>query len=76
MEYVKPDPRTVEIILQKFKVKEEEAALIGDADQDILTAVNAGIKCFIIPSKQINVKTNYTVFRDYSELEKILQNKT
>ena len=74
-EYVKPDPRTIEIILEKFDMKKEEAVLIGDADQDILTAANAGIKCFIIPSKKINVKAEYKVFKDYSELEKLLQNK-
>ncbi|BAL81005.1 HAD family hydrolase [Caldisericum exile] len=71
--YFKPDPGTVSIILQETGTKRDEVALIGDADQDVLTAKNAKIKCYIIPSKKITVDYPYTKFSNYFELEKLLE---
>lgn len=71
--FFKPDPRTVDLVLQITKIPKERVALVGDADQDVLTAKNANIKCFLIPSKKITVDYNYLIFRDYNELEILLE---
>lgn len=72
-EYIKPDPKTVEQVLKELKVKKENAIIIGDADQDVLLAKNASMRCFIIPSKLITIDYPCTIFKDYDELELILK---
>ncbi len=71
---VKPNPETINIISEDLNVPKEEMAIIGDAEQDVLTAINANIKCFIIPSKSIETKHHFIIFKDYDELEEILKN--
>jgi phosphoglycolate phosphatase len=41
--YQKPDPRTVEYLLEKYTVSPQKAVLIGDGINDIAAAQNAGI---------------------------------
>ncbi|MGC9171439.1 HAD family hydrolase [Caldisericum sp.] len=70
--FAKPDPRTVDFILNETGVERNEAVIIGDADQDIQTAKNANIRCYIIPSKPINMTHQCILFKDYNELELLL----
>lgn len=41
----KPDPKSTLYILEKYKIKNDEAYFIGDSEVDIFTAKNAKIKC-------------------------------
>lgn len=43
----KPDPEIVYSICKKVGVKSHESVMIGDAETDILTGLNAGCKCSI-----------------------------
>ena len=43
----KPDPEIIYSICKKFGVKPHESVMIGDAETDILTGLNAGCKCSI-----------------------------
>lgn len=42
---LKPDPQSALKIIGKFGLKKEECVFVGDGETDVLTAVNAGIKC-------------------------------
>ncbi len=41
----KPYPDSVNLALEKFKIKKENAVYIGDSEVDIMTAKNAGMDC-------------------------------
>lgn len=41
--YLKPDPRSVEYLLEKYSVAPQKAVLIGDGINDVAAAQNAGI---------------------------------
>lgn len=41
--FYKPDPQAINIIIDKFKILKSEVLMIGDSDKDILAARNAGI---------------------------------
>lgn len=43
----KPSPQAIEYLMEKYKIKPEEAIMIGDRELDILAGKNAGISaCF------------------------------
>lgn len=44
----KPDPETVNVVLQLLGVDKEHAVYVGDSDVDILTARNADIRCISV----------------------------
>jgi phosphoglycolate phosphatase len=71
--FIKPDPRTIDYIVQELNLPKDNVAIIGDADQDALTAKNANIRCFIIPSKPITVEC-CLIFSNYHELGILLEN--
>ncbi len=49
----KPDPESVEKIVQKFDLKKEEAVFIGDSGVDQQTARSAGIKFISYKNREI-----------------------
>jgi len=44
----KPDNKSTLFILNKFKIKKEEALFIGDSEVDIQTANNSGLTCLSV----------------------------
>ena len=44
----KPDPETVNVVLQLLGVDKDHAVYVGDSDVDILTARNADIRCISV----------------------------
>ncbi len=44
----KPNPDSVNEVLEKLKVRREDAVYIGDSDVDIQTAKNAGLDCISV----------------------------
>ncbi len=44
----KPDPAGVFEVMKRLNVEKDEIMLVGDAETDILTARNAGIKCITV----------------------------
>ena len=44
----KPDPETVNVVLQLLGVDKEHAVYVGDSDVDILTARNAELRCISV----------------------------
>ncbi len=44
----KPYPDSVNLVLEKFNIKKENAVYIGDSEVDIMTAGNAGIDCISV----------------------------
>ncbi|MBQ2617368.1 MAG: HAD-IA family hydrolase, partial [Synergistaceae bacterium] len=40
----KPNPEMIEAILKHFGVSADDAVYVGDADIDIMTAINAGVR--------------------------------
>lgn len=40
----KPNPEMIEVILKHFGVSADDAVYVGDADIDIMTAINAGVR--------------------------------
>ena len=41
----KPDPQATLNILEKLGVEKQNACFVGDGETDVMTAINAGIKC-------------------------------
>jgi len=70
--FIKPDKRAVEFIIQKYNINPYNVALIGDAEQDVLLAKASNLRCFIIPSKQIQSDDDVHIFKNYDELEFLL----
>lgn len=44
----KPDPASLNLLVEKFNVKKEEALMIGDTSFDALAAINANIKSVLL----------------------------
>lgn len=44
----KPDPTSLNLLVEKFNVKKEEALMIGDTSFDALAAINANIKSVLL----------------------------
>lgn len=47
----KPDPASLNIIMERFKIKKDEAIMVGDTSYDALAARNAGIKSVLLRLK-------------------------
>ena len=64
----KPDPASVNEVLDALSVKTEDAVYIGDSDVDILTAKNAGIDCICVAwgfrDKEFLIENGGIVFAD------------
>jgi phosphoglycolate phosphatase len=43
MPFLKPDPRQIEYLLEKYRARRENTLMIGDGKNDILAAKNSGI---------------------------------
>ena len=43
LEY-KPNPEMIEVVLKHFGLSKDEAVYVGDADIDIMTAINSGVR--------------------------------
>ncbi len=71
---LKPDMRTFQKVLDHFKVRPEEAVMIGDSEQDIL-AKRLGIKTILFDpygTYESDVKPDF-VIKHYSELPGVLK---
>lgn len=44
----KPDPESLQVVLQELGVEKDNALYVGDSDVDILTARNAGVRCISV----------------------------
>jgi len=49
----KPHPESIQKILQKFKLRREEAVFIGDSKVDQQTAISSGIKFIVYKNREI-----------------------
>jgi len=49
----KPHPESIQKILQKFKLKREEAVFVGDSKVDQQTAISSGIKFVVYKNREI-----------------------
>ncbi|RKD30019.1 HAD-IA family hydrolase [Thermohalobacter berrensis] len=68
----KPDPSSLNYLLEKYKVSKDEALLVGDRDLDIQAARNAGIKsCYFDPNGNKHPNSDYQI-KSLFELEKII----
>lgn len=63
----KPDPEPYLKAVQLSNVKKEECIVVEDSERGLIAAINAGLKCYIIP-------TSLTVNSNFSGAEKILNN--
>ena len=64
---VKPDPEPYLLALEKSGLKKEECIIVEDSRRGLVSAMNAGIKCIIIPNE-------FTKELDFSGAFKILKN--
>ncbi len=44
----KPDPTSINLLIDKYKVKKEEALMVGDTSFDALAATNANVKSVLL----------------------------
>lgn len=73
----KPDPYMLELILEKQKIKPTEAVYVGDAENDVVMACNAGIEPIVVltghlsekQAKELGVKY---ILPDVTKIEQIL----
>lgn len=57
----KPDPHCINLCLEKLNIKPEHAVYVGNADEDILTARNAGIISIIIDRNECPIELKPTI---------------
>ena len=71
--FIKPDTRAFLIVLEKFKVKPEQAVMVGDEiERDILPAEKLGIKAILI-DRENKIKNYLGIkIRSLIELKDIL----
>jgi HAD superfamily hydrolase (TIGR01509 family) len=65
----KPNPESIEKIIEAFKLKKEEIVFIGDSDVDQQTAKSSGIKFIAYKNKEI---ANHAYINDHLDLLKII----
>lgn len=73
----KPYPDSVNLALEKFGVKKEEAVYIGDSEVDIMTAKNAGTDCISVDwgfrtDEELIKAGAEKIVRNIDELEKAI----
>ncbi len=74
----KPDPQTIQIILNKLKIKPEEALMVGDAVHDIESGKQAGVTTIGVltgytSKKQFNQHHTDYIFPDIQNLNKKIE---
>lgn len=69
----KPHPEGIMKVLKKFELRQEESIFIGDSEQDVLAAHNAGILCVIISKSKENIGGDYRIYL-IKELPELLRN--
>jgi phosphoglycolate phosphatase len=65
----KPNPESIEKIIEAFKLKKEEIVFVGDSDVDQQTAKSSGIKFIAYKNKEI---ANDAYINDHLDLLKII----
>ncbi|MHA1797784.1 MAG: HAD family hydrolase [Candidatus Helarchaeota archaeon] len=75
----KPNPRSIEIALNKMKTEKKHTYIIGDTILDIMAGKNAGIKTIYVlrehnKNHQLSLKPDYTI-QDLNEICEILKNE-
>jgi HAD superfamily hydrolase (TIGR01509 family) len=65
----KPNPESIEKIIEAFKLKKEEIVFVGDSDVDQQTAKSSGIKFIAYKNKEI---ANDALINDHLDLLKII----
>ena len=72
----KPNPASLNLLVEKFKVKKEEALMIGDTSFDALAAINANIKSVLLKlCPRVYEKDKMPTFfvNDYKELYNLIK---
>jgi putative hydrolase of the HAD superfamily len=70
----KPDPRLFQIAVEKTKCSKQQLLHVGDSlENDIMGAINAGIKCVWINRKRVKNNLNIRVDYEVSSLLKLLE---
>ena len=68
----KPNPESIEKIIEAFKLKKEEIVFIGDSDVDQQTAKSSGIKFIAYKNKEI---ANDDLINDHLDLLHLILNQ-
>ena len=68
----KPNPESIEKIIEAFKLKKEEIVFIGDSDVDQQTAKSSGIKFIAYKNKEI---ANDALINDHLDLLHLILNQ-
>lgn len=74
---LKPDPYSTLSLIKKFGIKKSECIFVGDGETDILTAKNAGVKCFSVlwgfrSKEQLKAAGAEIFVKSFSELKSII----
>lgn len=74
---LKPDPQSTLKIIETFGIKKSECLFVGDGETDVLTAVNAGIKCVSVlwgfrTKEQLTAAGGEIFAQTFDELENII----
>jgi phosphoglycolate phosphatase len=68
----KPNPESIEKIIEAFKLKKEEIVFVGDSDVDQQTAKSSGIKFIAYKNKEI---ANDALINDHLDLLHLILNQ-
>ncbi len=68
----KPSPEGINKILEKFKVKPEEAIFIGDTIADLTAGEKAGVKTLIFRTTQKEIGKKIERITEFEEIKKFL----
>jgi phosphoglycolate phosphatase len=68
----KPNPESIEKIIEAFKLKKEEIVFIGDSDVDQQTAKSSGVKFIAYKNKEI---ANDALINDHLDLLHLILNQ-
>ncbi len=78
-EKTKPDPLMINLILEKQRIKKEEAIFVGDAKNDVLMAKNAGVEPVVVltghltESEAISLGVKF-IIEDVTKMEDVIEN--
>ncbi|QDP40120.1 HAD-IA family hydrolase [Radiobacillus deserti] len=68
----KPSPEAIRYLMQKFKMDEAEALMIGDRDLDLLAGKNAGISaCYFTTDNEENEIADY-IIHEFGQLRSVI----
>lgn len=76
---LKPDPSSTLELIKEIGVEKEEVLFVGDGETDVLTAVNAGIRCVSVlwgyrSRVQLEAAGAKVFANDFTELENLVKN--